>query len=486
MTAAPTRGPGEQLAWHAFGRLSGAAFSIGIIALLTRILQPAEFGTYSVLIFLAGLAYIAVLQWLRILVDRELPNAGPDGARLTGGILLTTGLSVVGLALVSCTVALLVPASKEWVVLGFAFTVSYAVFEIAMAVARARLQAARVACLHLLKGAIGLGLSYLLVRGGFGVAGAVHGLVAAHVVCAILALAPLPRVADLRLPSLSFLRRSLMLTLPVSLSLALCGAINGVGRVALQISGREGEAGLFSAAFDLAGQGLILLAAIVHSGFYPSLVRAHDSGETERFRQLWLQFGQFTIAGLAFGIGILVALSGPLTGLALGSEFRDGAQPIFILACFGAGSLGFANFFTDAAFQLRRRTGALLAIGGLGLLVNLALLGLLIPRYGAIGAACATVGANLSYLLLSWLVGRRHLALGIGRPEEVLAALAPAVGAVLPALLCVSLLDLRPVLVIFIGGMLGLAGALTAALLSDFAGSRRRALALVIKIVRRQ
>src|SRR4051794_10850449 len=83
------------------------------IPLFTRLLEPADYGRYALVIATASLINALVFQWLRLSLVRYLPAYKQDAPRLKSTLLTTTGLLILVLAL-AIAVVFLIPALRPW------------------------------------------------------------------------------------------------------------------------------------------------------------------------------------------------------------------------------------------------------------------------------------------------------------------------------------------------------------------------------------
>lgn len=452
----------KHLLTYGLGRFVAAAVNFVGIAAFTRLLSPAEFGVLSSVLYMGGLIYIGALQWLRIVVDREVPIAANGGSVVVERIfaLLAAILTVFALFLGLAT--LFRPDLVAEAVMLFVFTASYAIFELSLAVARGRLAAARFAALTTLKALVSLGCGIGFIMLGAGWSGPLIGLAVGHLIAGPPALSLSGVRHRPRIPSRADVLRWLALGFPTSMALAIAWLIYGQSRLLLlQIAG-EAEAGRFAAAFDLSFQSIIMMLAVVHSAAFPLAARLDTDGDREGMRQHLQQWGaaMFALAGTA---SVTVAvLSQPVSDVILGGAFRADAPPILALAAAAAALCGVANFYTDCLFQLQRRTGLLAVIAIAALIANLALNAWLIPLGGATGAALASVGAYLLYAILSVSVG---LAMVPERPRalSLLRSAGPVLGAGAAALLVMQA-PLNAVMLLCFGGGAAALGAVLGAL----------------------
>ena len=167
----------------------------------------------------------------------------------------------------------------------------------------------------------------------------------------------------------------------------------------------------------------------------------------------------------------MIALAPPLAEIFIGKEFRASVLAVVPWIATAAAVAGIKAFHLDIAFHLARRSGGLVATGALAACANAALNLLLIPRYGILGAAWATLAAFTLAAVASGLLGRSAFSM-------------PAFMPLLARGLCVAALvylgawlTMQTALSVFPTLLLGIASSgalgLVAALLLDVAAVRK-------------
>lgn len=166
------------------------------------------------------------------------------------------------------------------------------------------------------------------------------------------------------------------------------------------------EVGVYRAAVQTALLLSLPLTAL-NAIFSPMIAALHHAGELDKLARLFKTTARWSLSLTAPGF-LLVALYGQAILTLFGETFAQGQVPLLILAgaqliSAATGSVGFALIMSGRTISYLRGDFALV---GVNLLLNL----VLIPRWGALGAAWATglsvAGVNLLRL---WQV---HRALG--------------------------------------------------------------------------
>ncbi len=181
------------------------------------------------------------------------------------------------------------------------------------------------------------------------------------------------------------------------------------------------EVGWYSAAYRIVFFVMAIIQAS-HVAFLPEVARAADSP-----RQMSLILSRsiglaLTAAAPLVVGGIIIAI--PMIDLVFGIEYRNGAVPLQLLLF---GLLLFAvHGATRNVFLAAHRIGLEAAIIAVGVVVNIGLNVILIPRYGISGAAVATVAGEVT-ILAGGVIALARMQIRPGARESIPALLACSV-----------------------------------------------------------
>ncbi len=382
------------------------------IPLFTRLLDPAAYGRYALVIAAVVLLNALCFQWLRLSLVRYLPAWKDDPRRLLATLLTLQLALLVMLGLASLALALL-PSAHRWRgVLGpcWALLGLQASFDLSCEHARSQLRPWRYMTLMLTRAFVATGLGALLIVAGLGWWGPVAGMAVGLLI---------PVVYSFRGDWLhvgfgidrEVLKAVCRYGIPLSLTVALAVIIGTSDRFLIAAMRGESDAGLYSVAFDFTTQTLTLLMMVISLAAFPLALRAYeDHGRAAAQAQMRNN------AALLMGLGIpsvvgLWLLTGNVAHCFLGASFRDAASGIIPLVGLGAFLAGLKAYHFDAAFQFVHRTIHQVWIVLVAAVVNLSLNLWMIPRYGINGAALASVLAYVVSIVLTIGVGRRHFVL---------------------------------------------------------------------------
>ena len=404
------------------------------IPLFSRLLDPGEYGQYALALGTVVLLYALLFQWLRLSLVRYLASSGDGPARLKSTLMTTVGALALASGVVAAAACAL-PASRGWrdfIFLCWALLSVQSAFELCCEYARATLRPWQFMRLQLARSVSFVALGVVFVLAGAGWWGPLAGLG----VGMALAVAAVWRRdwADAR-PAVD---RDLLVELarygvPLSLTVALTAVIGTSDRYLITWMINKEAAGLYAVAVDFTAQTITLLMTSIHLAMFPLAVRAWERGGAAEARDRMASNASML---LAVGVPCVVGLAMLSPGVAhafLGNSFRGAAVGIIPVVALGSFLAGMKNCHFDAAFQFVHRTVSQVWIVLAAAVLNVALNVVAIPRWGINGAAAASVVAYVAAIVLTVVVGRRHVALPLPAGAAARVLLAAGVMALLLA-----------------------------------------------------
>ncbi len=233
----------------------------------------------------------------------------------------------------------------------------------------------------------------LLCALAFGVHFGVLGVLASHAVAALVLLVTrayvLRRYAGISAPRFDRAMTRKLFTDGRHVGVgSLFGSIAArVDVVALRAWSGAHEAGLYGACYRiLNGAGAVTTA--VSLALYARLARARGGPKDQEAERLFVAVP----IGIAACLGVAAILATPLVTLLYGHEFAGAATTFRILLVAGIAQTG--NTFLHKGLVARGRERSLPFAQGAQALVNVALNLILVPLYGALGAAVATLACE--------------------------------------------------------------------------------------------
>ncbi|MEZ5450681.1 MAG: lipopolysaccharide biosynthesis protein [Thiolinea sp.] len=396
---------------YLLAQLLPAVMALFTLAFYTRQLSTEDYGRYGVVMVTAAAANILLFNWLYVGVYRFWHDGRLPALELQRVVVLAllagSGLVVVlggawiswqgQAALVMAVVALLICGAwfgayqRVNAILGAADQYLYA-------------ELGRT----LLAGGLGVGLVWLGFAWGGAIAGNCLGF--ALVLLGIRRFYRYFAVNPLRVSAVT-LRRLLRYGLPLSLTFMLLEVIHASDRLLLgSLSGMD-EAGRYTAAMALPQQLLIMAGNTVSLTLYPQIIQVQEQqGVTQAAERLSTYL--LVLAGLLVPVWAgLIAIRQDLLPLLVGEAFLPSALQLVPLLGLAMLLNALYLFYVSFAFQLSQHTGDTVWLVLAAALLNLGLNLWLIPRWGALGAAWATLLAYALCVLAGYGLGRRRFPL---------------------------------------------------------------------------
>lgn len=406
MTTTGTRGdhdgPGSKALIHttlgyALGMGVPAVIQLLSVAVLTRLLLPAEYGILSLAIAVILFANATVFRWQRLSLVRFLPMDRASQLPILQAVSLTTVAAASGVVLIGIALWVAAPAVRvpgELIISALLALLAQALFETAVEYYRAEGRPRAFGILSAGRAAITFVLAVALVMLGFGAAGALLGTAAGFAVAAGVAFTGWPRGAfQMGNAKARDIRTVLGFGLPLVAAGALTFVVSTSDRLLLGWLASPVDLGVFSSAQDISKTVILLAMLVIHQGALPLAIRAYERGGSESARAAMRRIFAILLVTSAPLSAMLCLLAPEIVDIMLGSTYRGPAAAILPWLVVGGWLAGFRAYYVDISFQLAQQTsqqaGVMAGAAALNVLINLAL----IPQYGALGAALGSVVA---------------------------------------------------------------------------------------------
>jgi O-antigen/teichoic acid export membrane protein len=413
------------------GKVLNGLVWLATLMILTRYLGTEGVGDY--LLVLAFLAFLNVGDMgVYTIAVRELSSGeGRPGALLGNVFLIQVVLAVLAMVLASGA-ALLLSYSAEVTLAISLGALSYLFIAIGSssmgATFAANLRMEFQALANIVRSLVFISLVGLIVSQGLGLIALVLAYDASILTKNALVILFSRKFT---VPSFRFepqlCRRLLVAALPLGIANMAWLAYNRIDMVMLSKMKTAEALGLYGLVYrfvELAWPVSFLFVVSV----YPLLSRYYRSGDGERFRRL-LQRSLDILSLLAIGLATgLIVFAEPIISFVASDEFLPAATSLRILSL-AIVLIWLGNLIYHALFAIGKQAAAAWA-ALLGLVVNVGLNLILIPRFGFNGAAAATVVTESVVFVPLLIIVVRHLdhPLSFGAPAKIV-AVALAAGA---------------------------------------------------------
>jgi O-antigen/teichoic acid export membrane protein len=379
------------------------------ITVFTHLLTEGQYGRYALVVAGVVLLNVTLFLWIRMSVLRFLPQHLDDPKELLSTVMGLFGLMAVVSGLVGIVMLMVFrdPVSRGLILFAIPMQWSYSWSELCLELLRSKLQPLRYGMLFFIKSASTLVIGGILATVGIGAYAPLTGMVVGTLIAG--GFLSFGMWKGIR-PKLNreITRELLIYGLPLTATGGLEYVLRSADRFVIGGMMSEGAAGVYAAAFDLAQQTLVLLMMIVNLAAYPLAVRALEQKGEDAARRQVDKNGTLLIA-VGLPAAVFMALLAPTVASALlGPAFRAQGQLIMPWIAFGAFFLGFRAYHFDLAFQLGKSTANQLHVLIAAVVVSVGLKFVLIPKWGLIGAAEATMAAYIVATFVSAWAGRKH------------------------------------------------------------------------------
>jgi O-antigen/teichoic acid export membrane protein len=420
------------------------AAGIGMIAVLTRLLDSREYGLFALSAAILPLAGSVLFFWARAGISRHL--AGERAAGGEAGYLATIRQGFVVAALVGgglgAGAILIAPVDAATRAMLWASLVACLIqgaLLVNLEVHRARLDPFRYFWLLGLQSALGFALGTAsALWTSWGAAGVVWAIALSCIVCVVVdrdgrGIWISPARAEPRR-----WRAILAYGLPITATMTIDSYMGTGDRLVMSGLADLALIGAYAAAQTLANRSILVVASAIGSASVPLAVAAlaEDGAEAARARLAKaIELMLALVLPMTVGLGWLAV---PVATLMIGEELRGPAATLLPFLAAAALLNGLTAHYINHAFQLAERPAIEMLAIVPAALVGLACLLILVPRFQFHGAAAAAVATQGTYLVLSLIVARRVFAMpwpwrGLAKITVASAAMVAALAALGPA-----------------------------------------------------
>lgn len=418
----------QRVAFNTAVQIGARAVSLILVlvafGLVTRYLGVEGFGAYSLVVTFVALAVSIADIGLTQIGVRELAVREEAREELVGNLLALRVAVAGAAALVLVAISPVVPY-EDRVQSGLRIGAA-AVFVLVLAglpgiVFQATMRLHLAAVVELVGSASGLLFVLVVTQAELGFSALIAATVLVACVSTVIAFGLAARLVRLR-PRLAGpeVRRLLAASLPVAL-FSLLGILHfRIDTVLLSLLGSLDDVGTYSAAYRFPEQ-VLFVPGLFIAAVYP-LLAGYAARNDPRIGPTVSRSLAFLLL-IAFPLAAATAVLAPdLVDLIAGAGFEDAVDPLRLLAF--ATVFMFANTLFSSlliVYHEQRRLAWLIAVA---LLANVALNLVLIPLFGPMGAAAATVvteGASGAVLAV-WAVRRGRLTLDLSPVPRIAAA----------------------------------------------------------------
>ena len=381
-----------------------------VVTVYTRLLPPADYGDYAILIALIGFFDSFAFMAIRHAIMRHITHTEKETDLSYLANALT--LYVAGAAL--CIAIVFIALQFEFInrmensdllfFLGL-MVAAEAFAQLVIIMARIRLKNKLFFALNLLRSLLSVSMGSVLIVSGMGLMGAVYAFIFSALVTCALGIwgAPDLKNISVSLVNRKIIREILTFSLPLVLVLSIQSAVTITDRLLLDYMIGQDITGLYAAAQDVPWRLINMLIIAIHIAAYQLAVNKLDhEGEEACKAQLHQNYTLLFGLGLPATIGIIMLAPG-LANLFLGEKFRQ----FFIDFVVFFAPLAFLNSFLQhyfiLSFNFVKKNHMMIVPFCGALAITLIVVYIGISHFGVMGAIVASYMAYI-FLLFSAVV----------------------------------------------------------------------------------
>ncbi len=410
--------------------LVAALAGFGGVWAFSRALGADGYGVYALTLSGAALAHTLALTWVESAAFRFRARAVAKGwTNAHTAVLRQAWIGcALGLGAITLAAAALAPEGYRLAILAAgAWTLAGSAIAVRRETWRADGRAGAVSAVETARLAAGFALALTLTfTTDWGPAAPLVGFAIADAVAALALY--VRRAGSTALPraQLRLMRAYAAYALPLSAVLVMDIALAAGDRVVIAALLGAEAVGSYAAGYGLADKLVVMVFAAAGMAVGPHLVRAYDSGGPAAARGAAREAARLTLL-VATPAAVGVAVVAPdLAAVVINPEFAARSAVVMPWVAAGAFLNGVTIHYLAFAFELTRSTRAQAVCVAAAAALNLALNLALIPAFGILGAAYATVIAYAAGALAFWAVGRGRLPLPLPWSDAVRVGLACA------------------------------------------------------------
>ncbi len=392
--------------------LANIIISFGTIAILTRLLDGAEFGRYALAIAGMHFIHMVVFTWIEAAMVRFYASAARRGeiaSHLKTSYITATVMGIIGLPILLALIYVMPLGQTMKTLLGFAFasTCLSLIYNIGIEAHKAAHRIGRYSAIYTTQSLLGfsVGIILILVTPLREVAPFI-GIVAGTVLALIVDIPfMIKRMTGGKFEK-SRARAYFAYGMPICLSLMLSYTLSQGDLVFIKYFMGDLSVGEYNAGYNLANRSLDVLFVWIAMAVTPIAITTLEQDGLEKTKEILKSYGEFLLL-IILPAATGIALVAEPAGFILGESVRAQAVSIMPWIAFAGVMNGFITYYAQRAFMLSRKTGTLAATMVLPVLINVGLNIWLIPIHGLMGAVWATLVAYGVGLVLSLVIARR-------------------------------------------------------------------------------
>jgi O-antigen/teichoic acid export membrane protein len=395
-----------------------------LVLLLTRSLEPAEFGLYALVVLIGEMLDMGASNWIRLSMlrsDVSAPGHWRDGLSKSASL----SLIFVGLAcLIGLSVSFAIAPGYPFAFAGAVAAYVAANSSLRLGLSTLQLQGRRLeySAFESVRAAGLLASGWLIstMFPHFWAVAVANAVVTATIASAVLlySVRKLPKADG----DGATYRSRVAYGLPIVALTFVSYMVASSDRLFLNLLSGAASVGVYAAAYSIARTPSDVVGNAINQGGFPELMRRHDSegpaGSAEVVRNNFelMSLLQFTILGFSAG------LSSAIVNFLLPPDFRSVAGTLMPVITAAAVCISLKAYVFDGIFHAVRKNWLQFWTYVPAGLATVVAAFLLIPPLGALGAALALLTGSFGGLVSSIALSRRFVKVSVNKRELAKAA----------------------------------------------------------------
>lgn len=390
-----------------------------LLPLLTKNLSPYEYGIWSLILALIGLASIIQRQGLDNAINRFLPSItdeeGVKNAYITAVsiafIMIVLTFTIAFLLSSQITTLIFQNESLRIIVL-FAFVVAglHTFLVINDNFFRYQGKFSRYSAITVLNSLLILGFSALFLNNGLGLFSPVYAYLCSHIVSLSISFTLIFKDIGIGRVDLCMARDFLRFGTPLSPSEATQWITQSSDRYMIGFLAGVSAAGVYSAGYTVSAI-IAIIVFPIQFVILPLLSKMYDRGDNEQVEKyISGAINIYLVLAIPAVIGISV-LSEPIMVVLSSPEYIDGRWVIFPVSL-GLMFYGVFTLIMNSSYLLKK-TGNFFKFNTIAAFINIVLNLILISLIGIIGAAIATTISYFTMMLIAIIWTRERLSISL-------------------------------------------------------------------------
>lgn len=398
--------------------LASVIYSFGGLAVLTRLLEPAEYGRYAIALITMLAVHMGLFTWLEAAMARYQARAEEDNdvnshLKTIYSYALVTALCGWVAAMIVLKLLPIDMPLKTVII----FAITSTCFQFFLNLGNEAHKAAHRIVRYSASYSSHLILSFvigivLILTTPLREVGPIVGIMVASILVLLIDLPFMLKQmrGGERQPVKA--RKYFQYGMPISISLLLTYTLASGDMYIIKAMMGDASAGEYSASYNFANRSLDILFVWLGMAATPMAVTALEKEGLETSKEIMRNYGSILLF-VALPAATGMALVASNVGFILGEGVREGAVKIMPLIAFAGVFNGLISYYANRAFMLSGKTTMFVWAMVPPVILNIGLNIILIPHYGLMGAVYATVAAYALGLLIALVVGRRYYPLPI-------------------------------------------------------------------------